>query len=76
MIIDAILFILFEPALNRGQQVYDMRTVQDNKNLDFEKKPEFEKKKPKFCKKPEEFLQKDLSFFKKNLSFKRIFKIK
>ena len=46
-------------ASNRGQQVYDTRTVGDNKNLGFEKKPEFAKKK------------KETSFVK-NLSFENI----
>ena len=53
-------------ASNRGQQVYDMRIVQDNKKLGFEKK-QFWKQRSFFKKTPE---------FSKNLTFKKCFKIK
>ena len=56
-------FVHFLWASNRGQQVYDMRIVKDNKKLGLKKKkPQFEKK--------SEFFKKTLSF-EKNLSLKK-----
>ena len=63
-------------ASNRDQQIYDMRIVQDNKKLGFQKKSElwkktlsFETKKP-WGLKTSEFFKKTLSF-EKNLSLKK-----
>ena len=70
MIINAILFI------NRGRQEYDMRIVQDNKKLGFQKKKArvWEKiwvlKKNSEFWKQSEFKKKTLSF-EKNLSLKK-----
>ena len=61
-------------ASNRDQQIYDMRIVQDNKKLGFQKKSEFWKKKP-WGLKTSEFFKKTLSF-EKNLSFEKIWVLK